>query len=916
MNTELLWSLLIKGSLIVALAALASLAMSRTSAARRHIVWLAGLAGLLLLPLAEIRLPNWNVSPEKSLVVRPFMTPAPLRSPAFPHDSVKIASPTVALAPVAAKGADLPGDIAASWLTGFLVLVGWTTVGLARVAMLVRSGKPWKSPQSLNPTVRILLCRGLQVPATAGLLRPVILLPEEATTWREDRLRMVIAHESAHIRRRDWTWQLIAQFACALHFFNPLAWISARQLRTESEFACDDYVLGLGIEPTRYAEELLCIARRARFQMANSVGMARSPNVEGRLRSIVDGHRNRKLASGTALISALAATLLLVTPLAVLKAVPGLGARHQLRSHPLPQIPSVDSRQEAPHVFLAEDGIAGLPDGLKVRLVGIAPDDQAQETWGMDGQPLQDAYLWSIGNLYWQGNVFHRWSHGGMGAPFASFSRSFVVEIESANQIEAATTSRIVDPGPQNEPQRLNPLYSGGDDRVPEVDLKPNDPAYAIISMGIPSHTQTGTYRFGIAGSDWQTIADVKNTFEGAPGGVAGRAQGGKDSDACGISLGERPLVFYIDAKGDDHELNLLGSKTIPRDTAIRAILYDREGSLIDQPDPLQFDVSGSPTLRFKAATFARISRIVLQTSPYEWAEFRNVPLRPDYAAEVAKRLDPGIHGTATGIAPGFSKTLSDGVTVSVDAVTKAALDGPNWKFTAQPWWRADGEVLKQGPSMPDFPMRAQVWGKQPLVRFHIDYKGAVKGANTYVQATGPVDPSYWLKDELPRSDPGTESLITEFLPNSEKGGVKVGVANGPWKTIASRIIDVPEEPPLTGKAVNAVNGFRTGVEMSLADIPQFGKAAGDREAMSDLVDHSLAGFARRYVAVLKSGEEKVLIPGGLGVRGVEMYALPARHGEATEIYNGLLASQVREIELQTRPYEWVEFDGIALNHN
>ena len=48
------------------------------------------------------------------------------------------------------------------------------------------------------------------------------------------------------MKRRDCLTHVIAQLACALYWFNPLAWIAARHVRTERERACDDLVLACG----------------------------------------------------------------------------------------------------------------------------------------------------------------------------------------------------------------------------------------------------------------------------------------------------------------------------------------------------------------------------------------------------------------------------------------------------------------------------------------------------------------------------------------------------------------------------------------------------------------------------------------------------------------------------------------------
>ena len=81
------------------------------------------------------------------------------------------------------------------------------------------------------PGVRLLITAELASPALFGLRDPAILLPAEASGWTAERLRAVLAHEMAHVERRDCALELLVQFACALHWYNPLLWRAARQMR-------------------------------------------------------------------------------------------------------------------------------------------------------------------------------------------------------------------------------------------------------------------------------------------------------------------------------------------------------------------------------------------------------------------------------------------------------------------------------------------------------------------------------------------------------------------------------------------------------------------------------------------------------------------------------------------------------------
>ena len=96
---------------------------------------------------------------------------------------------------------------------------------------------------------------------TWGAINPVILLPADADSWPAERVSVVLAHEMAHLARRDWLTQLAAEIVRAIHWFNPLFWLACARLRQESEHASDDIVLDLGFGRTSYAAHLVDLAR-------------------------------------------------------------------------------------------------------------------------------------------------------------------------------------------------------------------------------------------------------------------------------------------------------------------------------------------------------------------------------------------------------------------------------------------------------------------------------------------------------------------------------------------------------------------------------------------------------------------------------------------------------------------------------
>jgi hypothetical protein len=103
------------------------------------------------------------------------------------------------------------------------------------------------------------------VPFVLYLWRPIIVIPEAAAEWPWGRIRAVLLHELAHIKRNDVHIQTLAQMVCAAYWFNPLVWFAAHQLRLERERACDDAVLMGGTSGAEYATHLYEIARAGSF---------------------------------------------------------------------------------------------------------------------------------------------------------------------------------------------------------------------------------------------------------------------------------------------------------------------------------------------------------------------------------------------------------------------------------------------------------------------------------------------------------------------------------------------------------------------------------------------------------------------------------------------------------------------------
>lgn len=354
-----------KGTVLLAVVYALTAVLRRTSAGTRHILWSGALAGVLALPLLTAVMPPLRVLP---VATRRMAVPA--ASDAAPAGAAAAATAPAEVAPSAqvegkssragrdersaleaADGGAAPsaaptlsgverdgstgglsGGVIARvllflWAVVAAVLLGRVAAGAAAVWRIVRRSEAldapaWKRPLfeaadrlELAREPRLLWSEEVQLPFTAGLFRPTIVLPSTADGWSDERRRAVLLHELAHVRRRDVFGHLLGRVACAVYWFNPLVWLAARRARAESERACDDLVLSVGTRASAYADHLLQIVCGAAGTSAPVVAipMAQRKEFEGRMLAILEPGARREAPGrlqALGLASALAALAL------------------------------------------------------------------------------------------------------------------------------------------------------------------------------------------------------------------------------------------------------------------------------------------------------------------------------------------------------------------------------------------------------------------------------------------------------------------------------------------------------------------------------------------------------------------------------------------------------------------------------
>jgi beta-lactamase regulating signal transducer with metallopeptidase domain/DUF4097 and DUF4098 domain-containing protein YvlB len=314
---------IIGATLILGAAGLAATLLRRASASVRHSVWLVGLTTCLGIAALSFLGPVLEV--ETTVVNGPGVVPFPkefLRS--LPTASVASSSGVVTNDVVApAAESPKPNPYLIIWFVGAMLIVARSMVGHIGIRRLIRRSASLRRLAGRDVDVRI--SADVDAPYTIGVRRAVILLPAEAESWDDERLRIVLVHELAHVERLDYAAQIVATAACAIYWFNPVTWLAASRLRAEAEHAADDRVLAAGVDGVTYASHLLELARhdpKARLSTAVAVGMAHGNRLERRFTAMLDSTRSRGIVPFRLQAVAGSAAMLLAVPLTALRIVP------------------------------------------------------------------------------------------------------------------------------------------------------------------------------------------------------------------------------------------------------------------------------------------------------------------------------------------------------------------------------------------------------------------------------------------------------------------------------------------------------------------------------------------------------------------------------------------------------------------
>jgi len=260
----------------------------------------------------------WAVPQGKSTQEEESEGSAPETAPTRPTKEIQPASsrrqqaavPTAPITYSAGRREDTQGSpqpsrvaVSPSVVAWSLYLVAAAVLFLRLVLGLAATLRLWFTATPIPPHTMSCGSASLPVRASPRVSSPLtigsaILLPADYETWDREKLRIVLAHESSHIRQGDFYLQILAGVYASLVWFSPLGWWLKRELADLAEAISDRAGIEQAESRTSYAQILLEFAAAPR-SAAVGVPMARPGSLSRRIERLLDDHAFRRSFAGS-----------------------------------------------------------------------------------------------------------------------------------------------------------------------------------------------------------------------------------------------------------------------------------------------------------------------------------------------------------------------------------------------------------------------------------------------------------------------------------------------------------------------------------------------------------------------------------------------------------------------------------------
>ncbi len=531
-------------------------------------------------------------------------------------------------------------------------------------------------------------------PAVCGLFRPVILLPQNlALTLNPSQLRAVLLHELAHIRRGDLWVNLAQTILEIIYFYNPLLWLANSMIRRVREQAVDEMVLvAMGEKAQQYPQTLVDVAKLAFKRPALSlrlIGVVESKSaLAGRIKHILNRPMPKKARLGIlglAVVIIIAAILLPMAtcrpgpPELVIKGIvtdaqtgkPIAGARvfddgygpkpnwEQVKTDERSEWGAITNsageysfltwaehhsiKVEAPgykserqslydghFVFKKKDEEifnftlepekasdssefkTKLLNGVTVELVGVCEHpSQGKQWWQPDGSVLENSQY-----------------------PYQKLGKTVRTGIKKDKILELALRfSSLLD---KKIGITCDAVDSGFGSYEKDI---------WATTIQVPRERDKLDIKFGIAAGLWTTIE--RSTGNGVQ---ASSGSGGAFTFAKAYESNSSVCIIVTHNK-DSRKLNY------------RIVAVDNDSVTHTSSSSTSSGISTwtQTTVHFTNLTLEQIKEFRFQTRPYQWVEFKNVSLKPNFKTDVQVDVEPEKPAGRVQGEGGAGKQLSSG---------------------------------------------------------------------------------------------------------------------------------------------------------------------------------------------------------------------------------------------------------------
>ncbi len=202
------------------------------------------------------------------------------------------------------------------WLIGclFILLRAFYKANTLRKIL----NRDYESSIFRNCSIPVIETSFVEYPIIFGCIKPKIYVPQKLWLTLTDKERKyILLHEMGHYKRKDILSGWLCYFVLAIHWFNPMVWLSFLVIQNLKEIACDRYVISkLPVEESlSYARTLLSVSESgcSNYSNLSAAGMAGKSPIKKRIEMIVNNKKKKVIWSFMTLVLLITVILMFLT---------------------------------------------------------------------------------------------------------------------------------------------------------------------------------------------------------------------------------------------------------------------------------------------------------------------------------------------------------------------------------------------------------------------------------------------------------------------------------------------------------------------------------------------------------------------------------------------------------------------------